>query len=241
MGIFFDFWRNGTTRNSAELGDEAAIGVSLERLSESLYSISRKRLDYTMHHVMPSMVSQFQRDASRIAAWTAIKPDIVAASAGTINSTGAEAARSIRRVQHGLSRYQSRAYQAIAETAVYAAGHSNALTMGLAHGAELERLREWRDLGMDMFYRHIEVFSGYRAIGENLGDVGRSSLMLAAQERMNVKVHELNMQKLAWERDKRMKEIQSAKGNMFGSMIGEFLGGTMKGYSFGKNTGATST
>jgi hypothetical protein len=222
----------GTFRASEEYGEVATIGNELESVSAAMYVLSQKRVATALDRVIPMMNKQMRRDVSHAGMWAGLAFDSASAFAGVGNDLYAEAAAQLQSVRYGLPKYMSPSLQASAVTTLLSTARMHTLFKGMAYTGEYERLRKYRDDGLAMLFRHIEIATGIRGIADTLANAAVADIGNGARERLSEKVHTLNMQKIDWEKQRQMQALKDSSDNALGSLGGDLLGGVIKGMMF---------
>lgn len=223
---------SGSFQSPDTQGELATIGKEMDAITSATYMMARQRLDRVMKPLVNTMHAQMRRDASHAALWASMRYDEQGAVGGMATGLHKQAATQIRSVRYGLSKFMSPSLQSTAEGVVLASQRAHTVMRGVALLSEHARVRQWRDQGYNMMFRHVELGAGLRGLADNLAAAGRADVALAASQKLSAKTHDLNMRKIAWEKKRAEREIQRAEDSAMGSIFGDFLGGFAKSMSF---------
>jgi len=211
-------------------GEKDSIGHELEVTASALYLLSQKRLNQSFGYAVPRENEQMRRTVSRAELWMKLKPNHRVHVAGIANGVMKTASDQLVKVFYGLSKYMSPTLQSSSELTLRAAARGMALHTGMARSVEFERIRKTRDDALSMLFRHIELAAGVRGVADSLGRAVAMDLSNAASETLSKQTYSLNMQRVAWDKEQKMREISDSADAAMGNAIGNFAGGMIKGF-----------
>lgn len=202
----------------------------LSIMTATTFLLSQRRLDYAFSIAFPAMTDELKRDMSYAFMHTEIAPDYEYAVAGVANGVTSSLHEALGTALSGLSASRRQTYLWIVEQMVYHAALVTSSHGALARASAYEVFRGERDGALSYLFGDIEQASKVRGLADDIEKHSMQALALGAKEAIDKKSHELSMQQVAWERDKRMDQYKKASSAARGSLLGNIVGGMADGF-----------
>ena len=224
----------GYSLDASTSSDDSTIQVALELTSSALYTLSQRRLSYSLAIAIPAMTDQLKRDADLAAVELSTGVDSNNARRGLGLAAASALNDTMLAANAGLSSGRRMALLTIAERATY----TTAITIGAlsvaALGQAYDEKRKRDQNALSYLYGDIEHATKIRGLADALQQLGMSSTFTAAKSALSDKLHALSMEQIKWQRDKSIQEYEDARDASTGGLIASLFKGAVSGYTDAK-------